>query len=205
MAHPTSRKKPIPRHLRKTVNRAYQRKRDDSVQDVSVSLMDMDSAIMFYFENVIKPAVVENGETVKVPIMYSSPERWAAVQKTGFMRDSKRQIILPAIAYRRTAMEKDDTIAVDKMDPEEPKLHYAFERKYTSRNRYDNFTVQQGLLPQREYYNVAMPDYMVLSYDFIVWTHYIEQMNKLIERINWSAGSYWGEPNKMRFRTNIDS
>jgi hypothetical protein len=27
----------------------------------------------------------------------------------------------------------------------------------------------------------------------------------LIERINWSAGSYWGEPNKMRFRTNIDS
>jgi hypothetical protein len=50
-----------------------------------------------------------------------------------------------------------------------------------------------------------MPDYMVLSYDFIVWTHYIEQMNKLIERINWSAGSYWGEPNKMRFRTNIES
>ena len=46
---------------------------------------------------------------------------------------------------------------------------------------------------------------MVLSYDFIVWTHYIEQMNKLIERINWSAGAYWGEPNRMRFRTNIDS
>ena len=30
-------------------------------------------------------------------------------------------------------------------------------------------------------------------------------MNKIIERINWSAGSYWGEPNKMRFKTNIDS
>ena len=190
MAHPTSRKKPIPRHLRKTVNRAHQRKRDDTIQDVSVSLMDMDSAIMFYFENVIKPSVVENGETAKVPIMYSSPERWAAVQKTGFMRDSKRQVILPAIAFRRTGMEKDDTIPVDKMDPEEPKLHYAFERKYNPRNRYDNFTVQQGILPQREYYNVAMPDYMVLTYDFMIWTHYIEQMNKLIERINWSAGSY---------------
>jgi hypothetical protein len=167
--------------------------------------MDMDSTIMFYFENVIKPTVVENGETVKVPIMYSSPERWAAVQKTGFMRDSKRQIILPVIAFRRTGMEKDETIPVDKMDPEDPKLHYAFEKKYTQKNRYDNFSIQQGLLPQREYYNVAMPDYMVLSYDFIVWTHYIEQMNKLVERINWSAGSYWGEPNKMRFRTNIDS
>ena len=200
-----ARKKPVPRSQRKVVNRALQHKREDTIQDVSVSLMDMDSAIMFYFENVIKPQVVENGENVKVPIMYSSPERWAAVQKSGFMRDSKRQIILPVIAFRRTGMEKDDTMAVDKMDPEDPKLHYSFERKYNQRNRYDNFTVQQGLLPQREYYNVAIPDYMVLSYDFIIWTHYIEQMNKLIERINWSAGSYWGEPNKMRFRTNIDS
>ena len=198
----TGRIKPVPRTQRL---RALQRKRDDTIQDVSVSLMDMDSAIMYYFENVIKPQVVENGETVKVPIMYSSPERWAAVQKTGFMRDSKRQIIIPAIAFRRTGMEKEDTIPIDKLDPEEPKFHYSFEKKYNSRNRYDNFSKQIGLLPQREYYNVAMPDYMVLSYDFIVWTHYIEQMNKLIERINWSAGSYWGEPNRMRFRTNIDS
>ena len=200
-----ARNKPLPRSQRKTVNRALQRKRTDDIQDISVSLMDMDSTIMYYFENVIKPQVVENGETIKVPIMYASPERWAAVQKQGFMRDAKRQIILPAIAFRRTGMEKDDTIPVDKIDPEDPKFHYAFERKFNSRNRYDNFSVQQGLLPQREYYNVAIPDYMVLSYDFIVWTHYIEQMNKLIERINWSAGAYWGEPNRMRFRTNIDS
>ena len=200
-----SRKKPLPRSQRKIINRALQHRRDDTIQDISVSLMDMDSTIMYYFENVIKPTIIENGETIKVPIMYSSPERWSAVQKTGFMRDKKRQIIFPVIAFRRTGMEKDETMAIDKMDPEEPKLHWQFERKYTNINRYDNFTLQQGLLPQREYYNVAVPDYMVLSYDFIIWTHYIEQMNKIIERINWSAGSYWGEPNKMRFRTNIDS
>ena len=200
-----ARKKPLPRSQRKTIHRETQIKRDDTVQDVSVSLMDMDSTIMYYFENVIKPTVIENGETVKVPIMYSSPERWFAVQKSGFMRDSKRQVILPAIAFRRTGMEKDDTMAVDKMDPEDPKLHYTFEKKYTQQNRYDNFSVQQGIIPQKEFYNVAIPDYMVLSYDFMIWTSYIEQMNKLIERINWSAGSYWGEPNKMRFRTNIDS
>ena len=200
-----SRKKPLPRTQRKVVSRALQHKRDDTIQDISVSLMDMDSTIMYYFENVIKPSVVENGETIKVPVMYSSPERWSAIQKTGFMRDSKRQLIIPAIAFRRTGMEKDDTMAVDKIDPESPQLFYSFERKFNSRNRYDNFSVQQGLLPQREYYNIAIPDYMVLSYDFIVWTQYIEQMNKLVERINWSAGSYWGEPNRMRFKANIDS
>jgi hypothetical protein len=102
-------------------------------------------------------------------------------------------------------MEKDSNMPVDKIDPEEPKLHWQFEKKYTNANRYDQFSVQQGIFPQKEYYNVAVPDYMILSYDFIVWTHYIEQMNKLVERINWSAGAYWGEPNKMRFRTNIDS
>jgi hypothetical protein len=167
--------------------------------------MDLDSAIMYYFTEVIKPTVVDNGETVKVPVMYASPERWFAVQKTGFMRDKKRQLILPAIAFRRTGMSKDETIPLDTMDPEEPKLHWQFERKYTDANRYDNFSVQQGIIPQREFYNVAVPDFMILNYDFIIWTTYIEQMNKLVERINWSEGAYWGEPGKMKFRTSIDS
>ena len=202
----TSRKKPEPRSTRGKLNRARQYKvTEGQPKDISVTLMDMDSAIMYYFENVIKPTVFENGETIKVPTMYASPERWHSIQKTGFMRDSKRQLILPVIAFRRTGMEKDDTIAVDKIDPLDPKLFYTFERKFTDNNRYDNFAVQQGIIPQREYYNVAVPDYMVLNYDFIIFTHYIEQMNRLVERINWSAGSYWGEPGKMRFKTNIES
>ena len=206
-----ARNKPIPRKHRTStsrgnLNRSRQYKRDtDNVKDVSITLMDLDSAIMFYFTEVIKPTVVDNGETVKVPTMYASPERWFAVQKTGYMRDKKRQLILPAIAFRRTGMSKDETIPLDTMDPEEPKLHWQFERKYTNANRYDNFSVQQGLIPQREFYNVAVPDFMVLNYDFMIWTHYIEQMNKIVERINWSEGSYWGEPGRMKFRTSIDS
>ncbi len=206
-----ARNKPIPRKHRTStsrgnLNRARQYKRDtDNVKDVSISLMDLDSAIMYYFTEVIKPTVVDNGETVKVPTMYASPERWFAVQKTGYMRDKKRQLILPAIAFRRTGMSKDETIPLDTMDPEEPKLHWQFERKYTNANRYDNFSVQHGLIPQREFYNVAVPDFMVLNYDFMIWTHYIEQMNKIVERINWSEGSYWGEPGRMKFRTSIDS
>ena len=169
----TQRKKPEPRSTRGKLNRARQYKvTDGQPKDISVTLMDMDSAIMYYFENVIKPTVFENGEQIKVPTMYASPERWHSINKTGFMRDSKRQIILPVIAFRRTGMEKDDTIAVDKIDPLDPKLFYTFERKFTDNNRYDNFSVQQGIIPQREYYNVAVPDYMVLNYDFIIFTHF---------------------------------
>ena len=200
------RKKPTPRNQRANLNRARQYKFEKGdAQDISVSLMDMDSAIMYYFERVIKPTVYENEENVKVPLLYASPERWYSIRNTGFVRDSKRQLILPVIVFRRTGMEKDDTIPVDKIDPLDPKLFYTLEKKYTDKNRYDQFSIQQGLIPQKEYHNVAVPDYMILNYDFIVYTHYIEQMNKIVERINWSAGSYWGEPGKMRFKTNIES
>jgi hypothetical protein len=66
-------------------------------------------------------------------------------------------------------------------------------------------STQIGLLPQREYYNVALPDYVTLTYDFIIWTSYIEQMNKIVERITYSDGAYWGDPDKLRFRSRVDS
>jgi len=167
--------------------------------------MDVDSAILFYFENVIKPSVEDNGENVKVPIMYASPERWKAIQRDGFMKDKKRQTITPVIAYRRTSLEKDDMLPQDKLDANNPNMFYTFEKKFTQANRYDNFSVQIGKQPQREYHNVTMPDYVTLSYDFIIWTTYIEQMNTIVEKIVYSDGAYWGDPDKMRFRTSVDA
>ena len=197
--------KPLPRKQR-VLNRGYLYSRsDDDTKNLSVTLMDMDSAIMFYFENVIKPSVKDNGENVKVPTMYASPERWKAIKRDGFMRDKKRQVITPVIAYRRTSIERDDTIPQDKLDANNPHLFYTFEKKFSAENRYDNMSTQIGLLPQREYYNVALPDYVTLTYDFIIWTSYIEQMNKIVERITYSDGAYWGDPDKLRFRSRVDS
>ena len=197
--------KPLPRKQR-VLNRGYlYSRKDDNVKSPSVTLMDVDSAIVFYFENVIKPSVLENGENIKVPIMYASPERWKAIQRDGFMKDKKRQIITPVIAYRRTSIAKDDSLPQDKLDANKPNMFYTFEKKFSNVNRYDNFSTQIGLLPQREYYNVAFPDYVTLSYDFTIWTSYIEQMNKIVEKIVYSEGAYWGDPDKMRFRSSIDT
>ena len=165
--------KPLPRKQR-VLNRGYlySRSKEDT-KSPSVTLMDIDSAILFYFENVINPSVEDNGENVKVPIMYSSPERWKAILRDGFMRDKKRQIITPVITYRRTSIEKDESLPQDKLDANNPNLFYTFEKKFSNVNKYDNFSQQIGLLPQREYYNVAFPDYVTLTYDFIIWTTYI--------------------------------
>ena len=205
-----ARRKPIPRSQRKEFNRGTKLSRNsvgakDDVKNVSFVIMDMDCAIMYYFNEVIKPEVEVNKEKVKVPCIYASPERWVTISKQGYLRDKKRQIIVPLIVFKRTGMSRDDNMPVDKLDANEPNLFYSFEKKFTQHNRYDKFSVQQNLSPGREYYNVAMPDYVQLSYEFTIWTSYIEQMNRIVEKINYSDGAYWGEPGKMRFRTRIES
>ena len=197
--------KPLPRKQR-VLNRGYLYSRSgEDIKNPEVTLIDIDSSILYYFEKVIQPSVEDNGENVKVPIMYASPERWTSIKKQGFLRDKKRQIITPVIAYRRTSVSKDDSVPQDKLDANNPHMFYSFEKKFSKENRYDNFSKQIGLLPQREYYNVMMPDYVTLTYDFIVWTSYIDQMNEIVEKVVYSDGAYWGDPEKMRFRSNIDS
>ncbi|SVC25549.1 uncharacterized protein METZ01_LOCUS278403, partial [marine metagenome] len=187
-------------------SRGLERKRTtDNVKNVEITLMDHDAAIMYYFTNVIQPTVEEAGETVKVPVLYANPERWKTIRKTGYLRDRKRQLITPLIIFRRTTLQKDETLPVDKLDANDPKNFYTFERKYTTNNRYDKFNVQKGLLNSKEYYTVAMPDYVMMTYECIVWTPFIEQMNNIVEKINYSDGAYWGEPGKFKFKVNIDS
>ena len=205
-----SRNKPIPRSQRIEFNRGTKISRNspavkDDVKNISVGIMDMDSSIMYYFNEVIKPKVMVNDEKVKVPCIYASPERWTQVSKQGYLRDKKRQIITPLIVFKRTGMERNEDIPIDKLDANKPRNFYSFQKKYSQLNRYDKFSVQQNISPGREYYNVAMPDYVTLSYEFIIWTSYIDQMNQIVEKINYSDGAYWGEPGKMRFRTRIES
>jgi len=197
--------KPLPRKQR-VLNRGYLYSRSgENIKSPEVTLLDIDSSIIYYFEKIIQPSVEDNGENVKVPIMYASPERWSSIKQQGFLRDKKRQIITPVIVYRRTSIEKDDSVPQDKLDANNPHMFYTFEKKFSNINKYDNFSKQIGLIPQREYYNVMMPDYVTLTYDFIVWTSYIDQMNEIVEKVVYSDGAYWGDPDKMRFRSSIDS
>ena len=201
-----AREKPIPRHLRKLSNRGRDvSRKDDNVKNFSIGLMDIDATIMYYFNNVIKPKVVENDETIKVPIMYANPERWASVQSKGFLYDNKKQLIIPLIVFKRSSVEKDTTMSVDKFNPQDPKLQYTFQKQYTDKNRYDKFSVQQGLNATKELYSVAVPDYVKLSYEFVIWTSYTEQMNTIVEQLIYSEGAYWGEDGRFKFRTSIDS
>ena len=178
--------------------------RDDTTKPFSLGLKENDEALFYYLENIIKPTVIQNGVVQKVPIYYGSPERWAQVQKQGYYRDLKGKIMMPVITFKRNSVEKVRNIA-NKLDANYPNNVQLFEKQYSAKNEYDNFNILNNRIPKKESYAVVVPDYVNLTYDFIISTYYVEQMNKIVEAMNYASDSYWGNPERFKFRARIDS
>lgn len=179
------------------------RRDDDKIKDYTNGLYDIDYAIQYYIKNVIKPTVVENGKIISVPVMYGAPEQWTSIRKMAFLRDNKGKMIVPLIAYSQTGGSKNTEMPVDKLDANNPHLFYTYGQRWSKKNQYDNFNALVGKTPSYELFRIIVPDYLNLNYEVIVWTTYMEQMNKIIEAIVYSEGAYWGEEERGKFRTTI--
>jgi hypothetical protein len=178
--------------------------KNDTVKDISIGLQDIDEAIMYYFNEVIKPTVVQDGNRMAVRTMYGNPERWKSVQADGFLRDGNNQIIVPVIMIKRENIEKVRNLG-NKIDGNTIALYQVVGSKYNPRNQYDNFSVLNNRIPSEQYYLTTVPDYLTLTYSCIIFTNYVEQNNKIVEAIEFASDSYWGDPNRFKFRTSIDS
>ena len=190
---------------KKPINRGeITRRDDDNIKDISIGLQDHDEAIMYYFNNIIKPSVITNGNRVSVPLIYGSPERWKGVQRDGYFRDKEGKIQTPLIMFKRNSVEKRRDLG-NKLDANNPQLYYVFQSAYNKRNQYDNFSVLQNRVPNKEFHAVVVPDFVRLKYSFIIWCDYVSQMNKIIEAINYSSDSYWGDAERFKFNARIDT
>jgi hypothetical protein len=176
----------------------------DTVKPFSVGIQDIDEAVFYYFQNVIQPSVIQNGARLNVPIVYGSPEKWKSYQKDGYYRDQKGRIMAPLIMFKRTDITKNRQIA-NKLDANYPNNFGVFTKQYTQRNSYDNFKVLTNRIPQKEYYAVVMPDYLTVTYEVAVFTYYVEQLNKIIESMEYASDAYWGNPQRYQFKAMIDS
>lgn len=218
-------RKPIPKNqseiVQDTINPYYQSKPDsgntfnvnralkttrktDNIKDISIGLEDIDYALKYYFENVIKPTVVQDGNIIKVPIIYGSPERWQSVQQDGYYRDTNGKAVFPLIMYKRNNVEKNRSLG-NKLDGNNAALFQVFESRYNQRNQYDKFSILTNRMPSKQYYVSVVPDYVTITYDVVILTNYIEQNNKLIEAVQFASDSYWGDKNRWQFRTSLDS
>ena len=186
------------------INRGNETSKNNSKnKEFYLGLEGIDEAIFYYFENVIKPSVISNGDLVDVPVIYGSGERWKLAQKDGYYRDKFGKVQAPLVMLKRETIEKRRDLG-NKLDANNPQLYVTYQERYTQRNTYDQFSLLNNRIPQKEYTATVVPDYVNLTYQGIIWTDYISQLNKVIEAINYASDAYWGDPERFKFMAMID-
>lgn len=166
-----------------------------------VSLIDVDTTIADYMSNVIIPDLVENENVVKVPLIYGNAERWKGARKDGYLKDQRGKIQIPLVMFKRNTIERNSALQHFREHLTLPAV-----RKYTQKNRYERFTLQSGVAGAAfENYSVAVPAYVTITYEVMIWTSFTEHMNKIVEAFQYATDRYWGIENGYRFKTSLDS
>jgi len=111
--------------------------------------------------------------------------------------------MLPLIAVKRDSIAKDRSVA-NKLDSNQPNLYATFQKAFNPKNFYSNFAALNNRIPVKTFHAVTVPDYVTLEYSCIVQTYYMEQLNKVIEAIEYASDAYWGDPERFKFRAFID-
>lgn len=173
---------------------------DDTFPSIKVGLHDMDDALLFYFREVIRPTVTANGQTFAVPIVYGNPEKWKAVQRDGLYRDKDGKRQVPVIIFKRNSLSKVRNLG-NKLDANRPHNFYVTNRTYSRRNPSENFGEVLNRVPEFEYVTTIIPDFVKLEYSVSVVTDYMEQMNPIVEAIQFASDAYWGRQDKFRFQS----
>jgi hypothetical protein len=176
----------------------------DTVKDVSVGLEDIDSAVLHYFNNIIKPTVVQDNNQMVVKTIFASPERWQSIQQDGFYRDGNNHVIIPLIVIKRDSIEKNRTLG-NKLDGNKVHNYQVVGTKYNARNAYDKFNILNNRIPSEQYYITAVPDYVNITYNCTIFTNFLEQNNRIVEAIQFASDAYWGDVNRWKFRAQIDT
>ena len=165
-----------------------------------VNLIDIDTTIADYMSDVIIPKLEEAGESVKVPLIYGNAERWKNARKDGYLRDVRGKIQIPLIMFKRNSIERDSSMQHFKEALSMPSY-----QKYSSKNRYEKFSLQTGARPVYEIYNVRVPSYVTVTYEVMIWTSFTEHMNKIVEAYQYATDRYWGKEDGYKFRVRVDS
>jgi hypothetical protein len=186
-------------------NRALEiSERNDGDKDFTIGIQDLDEAIMYYFNNVLKLSVVQNNTRLAVPVIYGTPENWKSVQQDGYYRDSGGKLLAPLIMFKRSSVTQNRDLG-NKLDGNMVHNVQLFRKGFSKRNVYSNFNVLNNRIPETKYVLSATPDYVTVEYECILWTYFVEQMDKLVESLNFASRSYWGDPNRFQFYSSIES
>tara|TARA_B100000287_G_scaffold412262_1_gene442519 strand:- start:4278 stop:5123 length:846 start_codon:yes stop_codon:yes gene_type:complete len=176
----------------------------DATKNFHVVLKDLDTAILSHIQNVMRIKVRENGEMVDVPIMYANQERWANIKRNGVIRDKNGSLLLPLMSFRRVNVEFNDELPSYKQDVTGDFVQVVRTSGWSKANQYDAFGVQTGIKPIKENIVTGVPQYVNATYDFIVYSSFITQMNTIVESFVQQHQTYWGDNTSYRFHCLVE-
>jgi hypothetical protein len=188
------------------LNRAYQERRDDDViRTPKRTTYDVDYAIKWFIENEIQPQLITDDQTISVPVIFASGEKWDNVRRLGYLRDEKGMLQSPIIMLKRNSVaERDQMKTLDANRPQSENVR-VYKTKYNERNRYqdDLFPIPTNIPQESEkIYVVDIPKYVTMEYDMMIWCDFTTQMNSLIDQILPYGRFAWGNENN-KFSTTI--
>lgn len=183
-------------------NRALDTRRDnDEFTTPSITLYDIDYAILSYLNEKIQITVIEQGNTIKVPVLIADGERWAQIRRFGYLRDKDSQTITPVILLKRNEVGNDDRV---------PKLDIPFMNRATSliyypaqqhNNQRDFIDQLYNTKKSQEYYISVIPQHVKVTYELLIWTTLSKQMNAVVQQLSPHNRLPWGDV--FKFTTTI--
>jgi hypothetical protein len=110
----------------------------------------------------------------------------------------------PLIMFKRNTITKDRSLN-NKLDANNPHNVAVVGQSYNKRNEYSKFNMLNNVKPEKTYYVTVVPDHVSITYDCVAFTYYNDQLNKIVEAIEYASDSYWGDPERFKFKATINS
>lgn len=155
----------------------------------NVTIEDIDTALYDWFDKDVNSSVkTPNEHLKKVPIVFSSGERWSTSRETRGIRDKNGLLILPVISIHRTGINRDRNAPIA-LGTEQKTLTVAKRidpKTYTIQNAIDNRSIAARRKKDKAVYEVTtipFPDWFVTSYHVEIQAQYIQQMNSILEKV----------------------
>jgi hypothetical protein len=165
-----------------------------------VNLIDIDTTIAEYMSSVVIPDLEENGNVLKAPLIYGNAERWAGARKDGYLRDERGRIQTPLVMFKRNSIDRNEAMG----NFSEINNISTFQ-KYSSKSKYERFSLQNNVKAPKELYSINVPKYVTVTYEVMIWTSFTEHMNKIVEAFQWATDRYWGKEDGYKFKVKIDA
>lgn len=165
----------------------------------SITIYDIDYAILWQLKTGFKLRIQDNGNSVEVPTIMASPEKWVQIRKFGYLRGNDNKLLAPLIVLNRTNIDEDETFS--QLDvPNNQKLYYLAPKQ--TADRFNNLNATDNTNKSLEYIVATIPEPVKVTYELVVWCNMQTQLNYIIEQIIPNDKIPWGD--QLQFVTKIN-